>query len=68
MADPEKRSAKRKSRSRKRLTPPDGDVRELQKPDHTEADFLEDLEKLTSPDAKKRLERASERGPEWPKT
>ena len=37
-------------------TPPPEDVRELQDPDHTEGDFLRDLEKASTNRSRERLE------------
>ncbi len=50
----------------KRPKPPTKDVRELQDPEHTEDDFLRDLEKASTDQAKERL--ADERDPASPRT
>ncbi len=41
-------------------TPPEPDVTELQDPEHTEADFLRDLEHAATNQAKEKLERAKD--------
>lgn len=41
-------------------SPPEKDVRELQDPDQSEADFLRDLDKVATDDAKERLADRSE--------
>jgi hypothetical protein len=40
--------------------PPEQDVRELQDPEQTEADFLRDLERAATNRAKERLEQAKD--------
>ena len=42
-------------------TPPEADVVEKQDPEHTEADFLRDLDRVATDRAAENLERASER-------
>ena len=51
----------RKRPTKKNLEPPSEDVREKQNPDQTEADFLRDLDRASTDDAKKRLADPSER-------
>ncbi len=48
-------SPARKRPEKRSPTPPERDVTEKQDPGHNEADFLRDLEKATSNQAKKRL-------------
>ena len=42
-------------------TPPEKDVRELQEDDHSEADFLRDLDRATTNRADERLDEAARR-------
>lgn len=43
-------------------SPPAGDVIDKQDPRHTEADFLRDLDRATTNDAKRKLAERAERG------
>lgn len=51
----------RKRPTKTEPTPPEPDVVEKQDPEHTEADFLRDLERASTNRAAEKLERASER-------
>jgi hypothetical protein len=48
---------RRKRPEKHEPTPPPEDVRELQDPEHTEADFLADLDKASTDRAREKLER-----------
>jgi|HubBroStandDraft_4_1064222.scaffolds.fasta_scaffold717828_2 hypothetical protein len=50
----------RKRPAKTEPTPPEEDVRELQDPEQTEADFLRDLERAATNKAKERLERSKD--------
>ncbi len=49
-------------------TPPEEDVREIQDPEHSESDFMRDLEKAATNRADELLDRASRRAPKSPTT
>lgn len=51
----------RKRPEKPAATPPEPDVLEKQDPEHTEADFLRDLDRVSTDRAKEKLEAASER-------
>lgn len=51
----------RKRPAKTEPTPPESDVAEKQDPEHTEADFLRDLDRVATDRAAEKLEPASER-------
>ena len=55
-------SPARKRPEKKAPTPPEQDVVEKQDPDHTEDEFLRDLERATTNDSKRKLAKAARRG------
>ena len=55
-------SPARKRPEKKAPTPPEQDVVEKQDPDHTEDEFLCDLERATTNDSKRKLAKAARRG------
>lgn len=55
-------SPARKRPTKTRPTPPQRDVTERQNAAHTEADFLRDLERATSNEAKRKLAERARRG------